>query len=741
MSQMAPRYTWGDLASHLAPEVLQAPKTGGDPNGEWPIVHERVAGYIRRNLLGTPWADHVALIAAVLTARRRDVQTVALVVQTLHGRFRALFPALELKTIFDWKPGLHLPAYLKGAIVQGDSQYTRQSFLNKCLSATRQVQNWLDALPLPEQEIYRRFVLPVVNPLAIEGLDKKKEVTRQQQEARKLETAAIVPSFAQLRAEAHFRYNRLARLHQVYQQVLKQVRPDRSNLPLDFSYEEGDPPQERLHFRLWDRRSFVREHREQYSAGARSRSKHKHGAFSDEHNSFLLEFVKAERLDSHAPPESFWFIELLQKRLIGNLTADFAGNEAAVAERQAWLRAWGYGEDDPDAYTMPFHTKVPGLLTWGEKEGGDGQFLADAHTKTDGVFLPVESLYAAATFGLLSIDLLTSTGMRMNELHQVSLSPDCLIQLIDDAPPGAKDPLPRIRYLLRLLPKGERTDTLHNYGIGKETVRFIEKAARMLCDHYGLQAGDALPHVAYHPHNGRSHRFGKAAYLFQYAHQHLEDQAITACMRFLMHGMTFQTSTGKPVILKAHLLRHSFATYAVQVAGLPVDLVAEWLKQKNLDTTRYYSRTTPEMAASEHDAFVERLATKINIREAILRSPEELRRQAEDARKRIGTLVSVVGGECTLDAYCPDQLGNCIHCPAKVPDPGKRHQVEEKMHWAEEQLAYYEQEGLVLEAERLKQFLRKCALELREMEMISNYRKDERIAPTIQIQQRPKRSS
>ena len=63
------------------------------------------------------------------------------------------------------------------------------------------------------------------------------------------------------------------------------------------------------------------------------------------------------------------------------------------------------------------------------------------------------------------------------------------------------------------------------------------------------------------------------------------------------------------------------------------------------------------------------------------------------------------------------------------------------MHWAEEQLAYYEREGLVLETERLKQFLRKCALELREMEMISSYRKDERIVPTIQVQQRPKRPS
>ncbi|HYU71202.1 MAG TPA: hypothetical protein VEL31_00860 [Ktedonobacteraceae bacterium] len=118
MSPRAIRYTWEDLTGHLAPEVLHAPKTGGDPNGAWPIVHERIAGYIGRNMLGAPWVNQVALIAAVLSARRRDVQTVSLIVRALHDRFRELFPALELKGISDWKPDLHLPPYLKGAIIQ-----------------------------------------------------------------------------------------------------------------------------------------------------------------------------------------------------------------------------------------------------------------------------------------------------------------------------------------------------------------------------------------------------------------------------------------------------------------------------------------------------------------------------------------------------------------------------------------------------------------------------------------------
>jgi hypothetical protein len=65
--------------------------------------------------------------------------------------------------------------------------------------------------------------------------------------------------------------------------------------------------------------------------------------------------------------------------------------------------------------------------------------------------------------------------------------------------------------------------------------------------------------------------------------------------------------------------------------------------------------------------------------------------------------------------------------------------VEEKKRWAQERLVYYEREGLVLEAEKMRQLLRACDLELHEMAMIVAYRKDE--TRVIQIQSRPKRPS
>src|SRR6266699_828036 len=724
---------WLDLAGKIASEVLHAPKTGGDPHGEWACVPDRVAGYFLRNVVGTPWADHLALIAAVLSARQRDPQTVRITIVALHARFTDLFAALGLKTINEWKNEVHLPLYLQGGIVPDDTLYTRHLFFRRYSSATRHVQSWLETLPDEERLHYQRFALPAVSPFLHDALSKEKEIVQQQQAHRKAETEAVVPAFTALRAEAHFRFNRLHRLWQAYQQAVKQVLPDHSNLPLTFSYEEGDPPVERLQCRIWDRRSFVlsAEHIHHYCKTAVKRARRQRPPEEHDHHDLFLEIIDVERLDGKAPPEGFWFTDLLKQGVLGKKIR--VGTPEEIAAKQAWLRAWGYGEDDQSEPVAPFDVRHPGLLTW--PDASMGRITQEAQARCCGILVPVESCYAATTFGLLALELLTTTGMRMNELMQVSLLPECLIRMVDDPPPGARDQAPRIRYLLRLLPKGERTEKRHHYGIGRDALRLIERAAHLLASHYKLHPGEPLPRVPFCPSHTRSHRFAeeKVPYVFQYHAQHLDEDTITACLRFLMHGMVFQTSAGVPVVLKAHLLRHAFATFAVQVEGLPIDLVAEWLKQKNLDTTRYYSKKGQQEVAEEHASFVERLATEINIREAIVRSPEEIRKLAEQARLRVGTLVPVCGGECTFDGWCHNQF-DCIRCPSKAPDPDKRYQVEEKQRWAEERLAYYEREGLVLEAEKMRQLLRNCALELREMDMMVAYRKDAQ--RVIQIQPR-----
>src|SRR5947209_20560697 len=106
-----------------------------------------------------------------------------------------------------------------------------------------------------------------------------------------------------------------------------------------------------------------------------------------------------------------------------------------------------------------FETTHSGLLAWSEttsKGRGIGNFITEAQQRTDGTLIPAESLYASTTFGLLALELLTTTGMRINELMQVSLLPECIIRMVDDPPQCATDQTPRIRYVLPLLPTGER---------------------------------------------------------------------------------------------------------------------------------------------------------------------------------------------------------------------------------------------------------------------------------------------
>src|SRR5260221_4574899 len=332
-------YTWQDLEGKISPEVLCAPKTIGDSTGEYPHIHARIIGYLVRNVVGTPWIDHFALMAAILSARRRDVHTIEVIAITLHTRFSALFPLLGLRTMAEWNPNIHLQGYFQGEHMPDDSLNIRQQFLKRYTATASLTVHWLETLPEAEQERYRPFILPPVNSFLRETWNRQEEVELQQQERRKAETAAVVPFFTEMRAEAHFRYNRLTRLRQAYQQALTLVLPDHSNLPMDFSYEEGEPPVERLHLRLWDRRTFALDPKHRDSDDIRDEARQGRRTFSNDRNDLFLELVNVERITGDAPPEGLWFSELLTKGVLGD-KARF-GTEQEVTERQALLKGLG----------------------------------------------------------------------------------------------------------------------------------------------------------------------------------------------------------------------------------------------------------------------------------------------------------------------------------------------------------------------------------------------------------------
>jgi hypothetical protein len=193
-----PTLAWADLGGFIAPEIVRAPKTCGDPQETWPPVHWQSVRYIQGTLVGKPWANHLALVAAVLSARRYDARTVKLVLSRLHTRFKLLFQELALHQMSEWNAEHIFPFYLKGEVLAQDSTLTRERFWIDYCTASKQVWLWLKSLPESQQHQYRPFSLPLVPRLAVHGLLHFKESHQRQQQARKRETKSACASEAQL---------------------------------------------------------------------------------------------------------------------------------------------------------------------------------------------------------------------------------------------------------------------------------------------------------------------------------------------------------------------------------------------------------------------------------------------------------------------------------------------------------------------------------------------------------------
>ena len=712
------RYQWQDLQGLVSPAILSAPRL------DWERMDRRYFQYLIRTVHGdqAPWFEHLVLLTAILeTYIGLDPSSIAGRLHSLHGRWRALFPAYGLTTFAQWNPQEHLPRYLQDTHFS-DSLTTRDDFFRNYTVAAEHSQAYWRALPQAEQAIYRPWMLPLVPKYVTKHYSRRAEILEIQKDRRKREADAITPHLAKIRGEAHLRWNELKRLHATFQETLALVQSGQETVPLAFSYEEPGAGQ-RLHFVLWDRPRFVLAHQHSYQERTIFRAKQQIRQPNRKPFFYFLEFVKTESLPQSktagASDEGpLWFGDLLRYGLLRD--GPFRGEPEELQRQRSYLESWGYVSESEEMARAPFRTSTTGLLT---SPRTAVQFLTEAHQHTRKLLFQVEPLFAAATFGLAAVDLLTTTGMRINELLQVSVTPECLHTLVVE---GAK------RLVLRLVPKG--SDKLADYFVGAETQRNFEKTVQLLKEHDHLAPGDHLPSVPFDPNNGRAHRFPARPYLFQFNGRHLTDWAVTACIRFLCHGLVFQTRDGQVVPLKAHTLRHVFATHAHHVEHLPLEVVAILLHQKNLEVTGYYAAPQWEQVVTAMDLLLDRFATHLGEVGAILmRTPAELHQQYESARQQVGTLTRVIGGECTCHALCPVSFA-CTGCAYKVPDPARREEIVEQRQWAMVRLEQVKRRRVGPEIVKMQALLQRCDAELEEMTLVEQYRKDELYDPAISIE-------
>jgi hypothetical protein len=582
--------------------------------------------------------------------------------------------------------------YLEGAFAT-DTRETRRSFVIRYQTMAQLQLRWLNSLKPELRQVYQPLVFKTLSMEQHRRLLLSKPLNEARERRRKEDTDALMHVYAGIRSEAHLRWNLVNRIRLAYAKTMEGIGEKDKSYPKKFTFRDKDV---QFYFRIWNTSSLIKRLSNPNCLNEQSKPPpHAHH----------LELTGATRLtDNHQfrPDEILWFIDLLRHCNRGKCDD----------KSMAWRKSWGYPRTG-----LNFFGK--GILFHNDF------FFQDRMTRELGVMIiPVEQIFYGLSFGLLAVDLITSTGARINEILQVSLGEQCLVRLIQPAPLGASNQSPRVRYVLRMIPKGERKDVRHDFFIGNETKRLLARTAQLLAEHYELHGSQRIPLVTFSRTHRRAHRFKPDTYIFQINHKHLSASAVTACVKFLLHGMVVRTNSGRAITIRPHLLRHGFATHAVQVEKIPIDIVGAWLHQKSIRVTEYYARPTETMVADATDRYLTSIANTVDIEGELLRSPKEIQEAYNEALSKTGTLAEVLGGHCASHGLCKVQFA-CVGCAAKIPDPAKRDQVLHRLKWAKDSITYFEQQGMLPEVRRLQNLIVAANTDLREMEAIEKYRADE----------------
>ncbi|WP_307590727.1 hypothetical protein [Paenibacillus wynnii] len=543
----------------------------------------------------------------------------------------------------------------------------------------------MNRIPIEKKDIYRQFYLTEF-PFDNRDYSVRNEANTMAQKKRKDETSAVTPLLPSIRSQCHFRWNQIRRLRELTNNIIEKTKNEKIPLPFSFDYEESDYLNEKLYFEL---------------------NKNLAGEY-------YLVFIKSENLSDGSPGEGLWFFDLLRKRLLGAWS--HGASELRKHEGSKFLEEWGH---DIKENIHPFQSRNKGVLTQGFTITRTQNDLDSSDSR---LLINIEPIYIACMFATFAIDIQSFSGARMNEILQISYDKQCCVITEDKSLKPSKK-----NYIFRLIPKGR--DVEENYYMPESIYMAMASIIKELKVHY---AEDSLPTVKYSV-NSRAHIMeDERKYIFQYERQHINHFTLNSVIRFLTHGLIIQTEEGKQVILKTHLLRHAFATHMAQTEKLPLDLIKQLLHQKDINVTSYYSAPTQSQITNTIDILQENWVSYIDIQQGLIRSPSEILDTYNDYKEKVGTVSKVIGGVCTIDSVCPTKMA-CMGCVAKAPQPEFKKEIEDYYQWAYESEIRFNKQGLEIEAKKMKIAMKRAKIELKEIEGIEQYKKDEAYAPKVQF--------
>ena len=530
------------------------------------------------------------------------------------------------------------------------------------------------------------YILPRLPRKLIEQRISRASNEAGERQRRKEKSDVLSPLHALLVALVRFRKQAAERMLQAFYEARAQARTGDVQLPLPFSYEEELVTLNRnattvaearlekrsvtMKFLLWDRRSWVLRHIDEYDTTTRHEARSQRNEFSPGVESFFVQFL--------GPAEDLlWFGDVIKYRLLHDETPRGLSQEN-LQRRKELLEILGVSTG------LAVNREcilAPSIELF--------RAISSAMTRTEALLLEPESLYRGCLYGAALATIALTGGYRMSELLQVSadrFKTRSYVVKKEGFPEGEG----RVMHLQLLLPKGKRTEEQ------RKLFLVSEGAYQLLCEiAQGLKSAhnDRIPVVFPHPNNTKEEDLSPERYLFQWNARSdgragaLGPTDMSNLLRFILYGVEFRTREGEPFSVTIHLLRHVMATVARHEHEVPVEALARVLHHETgqgmipeAKATLYYSEEIEERSLitfAEFQSDLEEWAASL-----LVEFPEEreLEGMDEDLRESFEhwqTLLETTLGFCSNINLCPRGYNRtlCIGCPFLVPDPRKRQQA------------------------------------------------------------------
>lgn len=698
------------------------------PGIEWERLPSRVMGYFIRTVADDPDAIPLAFAAGCTmdAMRKLSLYTRGRAIASLLHRLRTQYGMSELvqlgtRDIWD--------RFVEERTLEGGD--LRLLIDYHAVSSTH-IRVYLEGLNVRDRVIWEQYALP---PLPASFMEKHKIRGTYKAAAalrRKEQSDVLVPLFPLLVELAQLRKQAAERLIKQFRQYRDRASTGEITLPFQFQYTdhlfevstdastlsavELTEREVMLSFTLWDRLSWVKEHWDQCSVDTRKLWERQKDAYAPERNTYFLQYEgKAEDL--------LWCGDLITTRQLGQKhRASSSSQEQGDMALRGALKS--------------FYVSRSGLLSPAQ----NNSHWFNHNLRADEVIFDPESLYRGALYATALATVALTNGSRVSELLQISANRFetlAVDELKDRQPTGCK-----IGILVQhLLPKGSTRESDRQFFLISEMAgRLLREIGQLLETTHGGSIPIVQPYE-----NSKEEDLAPEPYLFQWAasddgrHGLLTTLDVGRLLRFLFHGLTFTTRTGKPIHVATHLLRHVLATHARQVKNVPAEAVAYLLHHRVTIEGASHAISIPEATAYYSRMPVERLLallfeaqaqfSPLQKRSYLQVPPPRTLQQMEAALRQVfeqwGTIGPTVLGYCSAGLCIrPNNRALCLGCPYLVPHYSNLRNAKtwRKLHVLQVQL--HDAHGHSVDAEQSRQMIQHLDDIIRVMEVQIRTRQD-----------------